>query len=312
MITDSVGVGGANVPADVTQIQVLLNERNSAGLTVDGVYGPATEAAIMAFQRLVRGVTTPDGLVSPDGPTFAALSGGPLPSASTPATQPSFPGSTCMLLDLSHYQEVDPINFAALAQAGVAAILLKATQGTGYQDSTFAARLRAAQAAGMPVGAYHFGTPDDPGAQVDHFVRTVTGAGGDFHSVVAALDVEASGGISVTQAEAWVEAFTRRTGAKPLIYGGSDYLGANGGATGQPNMATCPLWVAAYPNSPAARPSAIPGWADWTLWQHTTGAGGCYAGSVGGVTSDRSIFRGTAQQLAAVFQGLVSQAAGGA
>jgi lysozyme len=308
MIGASVGLNGTNNPADVQQIQTLLNERNSAGLVVDGICGNATVAAIKAFQTLVRGITSPDGLISPGGPTYAALTSGAAPAASSPSTQPSFPGSTCLVLDLSHYQPIDPIPVAALQGAGVAAVMLKATQGTGYVDPTFAPRLRSLAGSGLAVGAYHFGTPEDPVTQVTHFIKTVTAAGGSFATVVAALDVESSGGISVAQAEAWVQGFTAQTGATPLIYGGADYLGAGGGATGRPGMAGCPLWIANYPEKPGSPPASLPGWADWTLWQYTTGTGGWYAGSVGGVVSDRSIFRGTAQQLLGVFNGLYGAA----
>lgn len=70
-----VGKGGANHVEDVRLVQSLLNAwlrpRGDTPLTVDGVVGPRTEAAIRAFQQGVTGAS--DGLVSPGGPTMRAL-----------------------------------------------------------------------------------------------------------------------------------------------------------------------------------------------------------------------------------------------
>lgn len=55
----SIGAQGERVVA----IQYLLNERIGAGLVVDGIFGPKTEAAVKDFQRKAKiGV---DGIVGP-------------------------------------------------------------------------------------------------------------------------------------------------------------------------------------------------------------------------------------------------------
>ena len=54
----------------VREIQTRLNQ-NGAGLSVDGVFGPRTDAAVRAFQSRRR--LTVDGIVGPN--TWAALSG---------------------------------------------------------------------------------------------------------------------------------------------------------------------------------------------------------------------------------------------
>jgi peptidoglycan hydrolase-like protein with peptidoglycan-binding domain len=53
----------------VKSVQYLLNSRQSAGLVVDGEFGPATSAATKAFQS-AHGLTV-DGIVGPD--TWTAL-----------------------------------------------------------------------------------------------------------------------------------------------------------------------------------------------------------------------------------------------
>src|SRR5690349_7378386 len=73
--------------SDVAQAQSALNQILRAGLKVDGVAGPATRRAVVAFQRS-KGLT-PDGKLGPK--TYAALgikpSGGsqPQPQSQPPA-----------------------------------------------------------------------------------------------------------------------------------------------------------------------------------------------------------------------------------
>lgn len=60
---------------DVASVQIKLNIRNppTPPLVADGIFGPKTHAAVVAFQRLRR--LTPDGVVGPK--THAALDEGP-------------------------------------------------------------------------------------------------------------------------------------------------------------------------------------------------------------------------------------------
>lgn len=72
-ISDSVGINSANKAEDVRTVQTLLNQ-HGASLTVDGQIGNNTINAIKDFQRK-KGLTA-DGIISPNGETFAALKGG--------------------------------------------------------------------------------------------------------------------------------------------------------------------------------------------------------------------------------------------
>lgn len=72
-ITASVGAGGVNRPEDVRVIQELLAAAGISAGAADGVVGPATIAAIKAFQR--RFATWPDGRVDPGGRTLRELCG---------------------------------------------------------------------------------------------------------------------------------------------------------------------------------------------------------------------------------------------
>jgi len=76
IISAAVGKGGPNIGGDVRLVQRLLNDsraRNAEGplLSVDGIVGPKTIAAITDFQRRHSGVA--DGRVDTNGPTIQAL-----------------------------------------------------------------------------------------------------------------------------------------------------------------------------------------------------------------------------------------------
>ena len=78
-VGSTVGRSGTNHPHDVRLIQQLLNRFRPlpfALIKVDGKIDLHTLAAIEDFQRRVMKIPTPDGLVSPGGPTLHALMGG--------------------------------------------------------------------------------------------------------------------------------------------------------------------------------------------------------------------------------------------
>ncbi|MFL5285081.1 MAG: N-acetylmuramidase family protein [Rhodopila sp.] len=76
-IQASVGVGGANKPGDVSQVQKLLRQhaRWLEGLTVEvnGIADAVTCKAIGTFQRNAAAMLDPDSLVSPQGFTLRCL-----------------------------------------------------------------------------------------------------------------------------------------------------------------------------------------------------------------------------------------------
>ena len=70
-ISASVGVGGVNKQADVRTVQQLLTKAGHDTKGVDGVFGPHTKAAILAFQATF--MKKPDGCIDPNGRTIARL-----------------------------------------------------------------------------------------------------------------------------------------------------------------------------------------------------------------------------------------------
>lgn len=77
-IRSPVGVEGVNAPTDVQLVQILVNAgfaryHIADHLLVDGVCGPATEAAIRRFQRYGVGLRRPNGRIAPGDQTLNTL-----------------------------------------------------------------------------------------------------------------------------------------------------------------------------------------------------------------------------------------------
>ncbi len=192
-----------------------------------------------------------------------------------------------VVVDLSHYQTVSQ-NFSITAAAGIAAVILKATQGTGFIDPTFLPRVAEARAAGLLVGAYHFLDGSNPAQQVANFLTIAKSEGGvDW----LAVDWEPypSSQASVIGAAQAVASIQAATGSWPILYTIRYMLSA-------PNttLSRCPLWLAEYGSNPVCPP----GWTEWNLWQHTDGQIGSGVVPVPGIgPCDRSRFAGTIVQL---------------
>jgi lysozyme len=210
--------------------------------------------------------------------------------------QPYMPPVTSdVVIDLSHWQP--PVDFAQAKAAGIAAVILKATQGSNWVDVTFASRLAAASDAGLLVGAYHFLDASEPAVQVQNFLLAAR------ECPVLALDAESNeigGSVTVAQTAEAAARLHMATGRTPLIY--ISRYGPDERGTGFPNsvLSRCPLWLPAY----NARPVCPPGWSNWLLWQYTDGTVGSNAVPVAGIgRCDRSRFAGTVADLAAWWSG---------
>lgn len=195
------------------------------------------------------------------------------------------------IVDLSHWQtgpNGGPIDFAAMKTSGILAVMLKASQGSSWVDSTFVGRVAAAQAAGLLVGAYHFMDATAPVAQATHFLSLARAL------PRLAIDIEPNGmGTtgSIAQAAEIVACIHSAIGRLPTVYMGR--WGPTGDGAGLPNaiLSRCPLWLASYTTNPIPPP----GWDSWQIWQYTD------AGTVPGVAStcDRNRFNGSADDLTA-------------
>jgi lysozyme len=198
------------------------------------------------------------------------------------------PAVSDVVIDIYHGDKVS-VDFSVVKSKGIAAVILKATQGISFVDPAFAPRLANARAAGLLVGAYHFMDATSPVEQMAHFLSVVAATDG----ILLAVDFEAyeRSQPTVTQAATAVMTVKSVTGRFPVLYTGRYMLTA-------PNamLSQCPLWLAEYGSGPVCPP----GWSQWKLWQHTDGRVGSAPKSVPGIgPCDRSRFAGTVDELKA-------------
>ena len=74
-----------------------------------------------------------------------------------------------LVVDLSHHNDV--ADFGKVKAAGIAGIIHKATEATGFVDNMYVVRRSEAVNAGLLWGAYHFLRPVSIPAQVDFFLK---------------------------------------------------------------------------------------------------------------------------------------------
>jgi lysozyme len=191
------------------------------------------------------------------------------------------------VVDLSHFNTVS--SFETVKEAGIVGVIHKATQGTSMIDSKYHERKAAATAAGLWWGAYHFGVGNEDGAaQAKYFLSVVEPGPNDL--LVLDFEINPSGpGMTLAQAEAWVQYVEAETGRWPGVYGGSYITELLRAHPGQTALALCWFWLAEY----GPTPHLPPAWENWTMWQYTDGSVGLPPHTVPGIGAcDRDKFNG--------------------
>jgi lysozyme len=149
----------------------------------------------------------------------------------------------------------------------------KATEGTGYTDSSFGSNWQGMKAAGITRGAYHFfRASQDPVKQADFFVQTIANKGG-FNAgsdLAPMVDVEVTDGQSASTVVSNLRKFITEAesklggGVKLVIYTGPSFWIDT---LGNPNLSQNPLWIAHYTS--ASHPIVPSHWSNYTIWQYT-------------------------------------------
>jgi len=181
---------------------------------------------------------------------------------------------TVHLLDLSH-NNGGTVDFHKVKAGGYDAVILKATQASSFVDPAFHVRAKAAKAAGLIVGAYHFagngrGVLGNVHTEYDHFAATIAG----YEIDVRVLDIEVGADPST-----WASIFRQQM--KPTDWTYSTDAMFRGVLRHQQGT----RWVARV--GPGGRPGSIPPHNPWTIWQNS------WTTRVPGVPGvcDTSIFR---------------------
>ncbi|MDR3546492.1 MAG: GH25 family lysozyme [Candidatus Limnocylindrales bacterium] len=229
-----------------------------------------------------------------DGTSVATLYGVSVAYAATglftlSAAPPPPPAVTLEGIDVSHYQGV--IDWPSVAAAGKHFAIVQATDGETCLDPMYATNHANARAAGTRVTAYHFAEPSStPGeaiVQADWFVNSAALLPGDL---VPALDLEQTGGLSVSDLQAWVGAWlgevTAKLGVRPMIYASPAFWATSMGDTTMfADQGYSVLWIAHWGTSSPTVPAGNWDGHGWTFWQYTST--GSVAGISGNVDLDR-------------------------
>jgi lysozyme len=211
------------------------------------------------------------------------------------------------IVDISHHQD-QAIDFAKLRDAGIVAVIHKATQGAQFKDKLYDQRRKDAEQAGLLWGAYHFGEEEaesaSGAAQAKHFLDVV----GDPADVFLCLDYESythkdtpnvSHTMTVAGARDFLDAVSQKVGRLPFFYSGNTIREILGPAKDD-KLGACHLWLAAYVDEDKLKIQES--WTAWTLWQYTDGKKNNNGKPIPGFGPwDRSFFDGTQQELEAIW-----------
>lgn len=240
-----------------------------------------------------------DGMMPSDSPDAQpATASGARPQASAMAVAAAPLG-----VDVSGHQHSSTvtIDWGQVAASGQTFAMVKATelytddttqQPVLYTNPYLHSDLAGASAQGLVVGSYAFAHPENSAVtQADDFAAAMgTLPAGSLPPV---LDLEETGGLSVSALVSWTQSFLVRlkadTGVTPMIYSSPGFWSSSmGGSTA---FTGYPLWEANWTTN--ASPSPMGGWSTYTLWQFTDAA--TVPGISGNVDQDR--FNGTLNQL---------------
>lgn len=121
------------------------------------------------------------------------------------------------------------------------AVMLKATEGTGYVEPLCDQWFQQAKRYGLCLAVYHYGRNNDAKAECDYFLDNCINYfnGKDAHAIPA-LDWEE--GQSVEWVNAFVERFHSKTGIWPWVYANASTFREKIGVN-----ENCGRWVAAWP-----------------------------------------------------------------
>lgn len=195
------------------------------------------------------------------------------------------------IVDLNHNDDV--ASWSQAANAGVVAVIHKASQGLTFTDPAYPTRRLDVAREGLLWGAYHFATGTDGTHQADHFLASVIPDKDTF----VALDLERNPDgptVNLNQARDFIRRIRHALNRLPWGYG-SDVLAELAAQElraypDDPLLSLCPLWIARYSTNPPILP---PGFKRWLLWQYLAGENaGAHDALPGLGRVDRSRFNG--------------------
>lgn len=205
------------------------------------------------------------------------------------------------VIDLSHWQDSEP-DFNKARAAGLVGVILKATEGTGYVDPTFAKRKTAAFQAYLPCASYHFLKHGNVTEQIQHYLATAKPA---KHERVI-IDYE-DAGCTLADLRTAVTAIKNADSTLQItVYGGSKLKQEL--HSRDELLATTSLWLAQYTSGIPSWPKTT--WPEYALWQYSDGHFGGQPRSMDGFVEpfDCNTYNGSQAECRAWFNGNLAAA----
>jgi lysozyme len=238
---------------EIARLQTSLG-----GLTVDGEFGAKTEAAVRAYQKAhnlpVDGEAGYSTLAHLGIPVYAGV---------------------------DVYNGSGDIDWKAVAGDNVKFAWVKCSEGTTFKDKSCQKNISGARKAGLIVGGYHFGRPDngpkqgmqDAADEASNFLMASKGIQcGDLRPV---LDLEAGiksdDSYNAEWALKWLQVVEGEIGVKPVVYcakWATDLFLRDARVELRAALATYPCWWASY-NTGVNPKRGVAIWAEWDVWQWT-------------------------------------------
>ena len=167
-------------------------------------------------------------------------------------------------IDVSGWQE--NIDYAAVKEAGIEIVYMKASQGTNFIDPYFERNYTEAKANNLKVGFYHYvtaRTTEEAVIEANFFASVI---GGKTPDVRLAMDFESFGNLNREEINAIALTFLRTvenlTKKEMVVY--SNTNDATNIFYGE--VSRYPLWVAQYE---VEQPTPNGNWDTWIGWQYT-------------------------------------------
>lgn len=248
---------------EVARLQASLGN-----LSVDGKFGPNTDAAVQAYQNTNSLLV--DGIAGPA--TLGSLGIEVLPA-----------------IDLSRHN--GPIDYAKVYRGGVKHAWIKVTEGTTHVNPGYEDKFKGCRDNGITTGAYHFGRPDTNGGtakdaqeEAKNFLDAVSKVGIRCGDLLPVLDLEAGmksdDQLNIDWALTWLEEVACQQRVRPIVYTAKWYYDSymkNASKASLQELASYPLWLASY-NEGSAPERKVASWNSWKVWQWSG------SGQVTGVT----------------------------
>lgn len=216
----------------------------------------------------------------------------PGPEHPAPVPPPGIGVAGTLGADVSEYQGV--IDWTALA-ADKKFVFIRASHGAA-EDDKFQDNWKAAKAAGVTRGAYHFFNPTH---SINDQIRIFIAAVGPLEKgdLPPVLDLESeklwkrvAPSRRVPMLMKWVKAVETAYGVKPILYLSPKFVEGTLGDKYAEVLKDYPLWIAHYE---VTEPLITYPWGSYLIWQYSS------VGACGGVKGycDQNIFPGTLAQL---------------